>query len=318
MQISLNRSALNWLDTSKINFTVVDDAGEDESEISATIVADSLVNADINTAAAILLTKLQNINTARLLGRQTAAAGSIEEISLNATLELVAATTLQRAALTGDVTSPAGSNVLTYNPLSIVDADINGSAAIAQAKLNLAITNAELSGSAGITFANMQNIATDRLLGRETAASGVIEEISLDATLLLASLQLRRAAITGVISIPAGSNASVFNEIPFTKGGTVLDPDVRNIIVWRAPFACTVTNVRGYRVGGTTASINARKNGTDEHLSSDNVIGTPDVWDDGGAVSNTAYAIGDKLEIMITVVTGSPTQVAVQVDFERP
>lgn len=111
---------------------------------------------------------------------------------------------------------------------------------------------------------------------------------------------------------------TVYQAIEFTKGGTVLDPNVRNIITWRAPFVCTVTNVRGYRVGGTTASINARKNGTDNHLASDNVIATPNVWDDGGAVQNTGYVAGDKLEIMITVVTGSPTEVAVQVDFTRP
>jgi len=49
----------------------------------------------------------------------------------------------------------------------------------------------------------------------------------------------------------------------FTKGGPVLTPSVWNIIVWRAPFACTVTNVRGYRVGGTGATINARRNGAD-------------------------------------------------------
>jgi hypothetical protein len=37
---------------------------------------------------------------------------------------------------------------------------------------------------------------------------------------------------------------------------------------------------------------------------------------DGGAVQNTAYIAGDKLEIMIVTVAGSPTQIAVQIDFE--
>ena len=104
----------------------------------------------------------------------------------------------------------------------------------------------------------------------------------------------------------------------FTKGGTVLDPDVRNIITWRAPFACTVTNVRGYRVGGTGATINARLNGSSTHLSSDLSLTSVDTWQDGGGVQNTAYVAGDKLEIMIVTLAGSPSQIAVQVDFTIP
>ncbi len=104
-----------------------------------------LVNADISATAAIVLTKLQNIATDRLLGRETAASGAIEEISLNATLELVTATTLQRAALTGDITASAGSNTTAIAAGVIVNADINASAGIVTTKLadstNFVLTN---------------------------------------------------------------------------------------------------------------------------------------------------------------------------------
>jgi len=40
-----------------------------------------------------------------------------------------------------------------------------------------------------------------------------------------------------------------------------------------------------------------------------------DEWMDGGAVQNTAYVAGNKLEIMVVTVADSPTQVAIQVDF---
>ena len=104
-----------------------------------------------------------------------------------------------------------------------------------------------------------------------------------------------------------------------SRGGTVLSPTgAINVIVWRAPYPCTVTNVRGYRVGGTGATINARRNGSSNHLSSDLSLSSADTWTDGGSVQNTAYAAGDKLEIMVASVTGSPTQVAIQVDFTRP
>jgi hypothetical protein len=103
-----------------------------------------------------------------------------------------------------------------------------------------------------------------------------------------------------------------------SRGGTVLTPSgAINVIVWRAPYACTLTNVRGYRVGGTGATINARRNNTDNGLASALSLTNADQWMDGGAVQNTAYAAGDELEIMVVSVAGSPTQVAIQVDFTR-
>lgn len=111
---------------------------------------------------------------------------------------------------------------------------------------------------------------------------------------------------------PAGS-------ITFARGGTVKTPTgADNIIVWRAPFACTVTKVWGYRSGGTGATINARKNNTDNLLASALSLTSTETWMDGGAVQNTAFVAGDELEIMIVTVSGSPDEVAVQVDFTVP
>lgn len=107
--------------------------------------------------------------------------------------------------------------------------------------------------------------------------------------------------------------------VPFARGGTVLNPAAAiNVIVWRAPFACTVTAVKGYRVGGTGATVNARKNGSSTHLSSDLSLSSADTWLDGGSVQNTSYSAGDAMEIMIASVAGAPTQVAIQVDFTKP
>lgn len=109
-----------------------------------------------------------------------------------------------------------------------------------------------------------------------------------------------------------------------TRGGTIVNTidyvPVMNVIVWYANVACTVTNVRGYRVGGNnTVAINARRNGSGtKHLATDKTLANADTWYDGGAVQDTAYAVGDKLEIMVTVAAGSPTQIAIQVDFTVP
>jgi hypothetical protein len=107
--------------------------------------------------------------------------------------------------------------------------------------------------------------------------------------------------------------------MPFARGGTVLLPlNASNIIVWRAPFSCTVTAVKGYVSVATGSTINARKNGTLTHLASDLTVSSADTWMDGGAVQNTAYAAGDKLEIMLTGIAGAPSEIAVQVEFTRP
>ena len=104
----------------------------------------------------------------------------------------------------------------------------------------------------------------------------------------------------------------------FTKGAVMLNPTALNIITWQAPVACTVTNVRAYQDVGTGTTFNARKNGVSNHLASDGTITSAGAWIDGGAVQNIAYVIGDKLEVMITGVSGSPNQVAILIDYTQP
>ncbi len=60
-----------------------------------------------------------------------------------------------------------------------------------------------------ITFAKMQNIATDSLIGRDTAGTGDPENILLNATLSMDGAgNLQRAALTGDVTASAGSNAT--------------------------------------------------------------------------------------------------------------
>lgn len=62
---------------------------------------------------------------------------------------------------------------------------------------------------AAVTLAKMANIATDSLIGRDTAGSGDPENITLNATLSMdGSGHLQRAALTGDVSASAGSNAT--------------------------------------------------------------------------------------------------------------
>ena len=108
----------------------------------------------------------------------------------------------------------------------------------------------------------------------------------------------------------------------FSRGGALYKADgianvALNIIAWRAPFACVVEYVKGYRVGGTGATVNTRKNGTLNLLASALSLTSADGWIDGGAVQNKNFAAGDKLEIMIVGTADVVTQLAIQVDFVR-
>lgn len=144
------------------------------------------------------------------------------------------------------------------------------------------------------------------------------------------------APAADVVNTPAGNISSTnvqaaINELDTEKqskqiveshGGTIVNGDgigvAINVIAWIAPYACTVTAVKGYRVGGTGATVNARKNGVGgAHLASHLSLTSADTWMDGGAVQNTSYAAGDKMEIMIVTATGSPTQLGVSVYFTR-
>jgi len=104
----------------------------------------------------------------------------------------------------------------------------------------------------------------------------------------------------------------------FSRGGTVLTPtSAINVVVWRAPFVATVTKVLGYTSGTTGSVVNARRNGL-TLLVSNLTLGSADTWLDGGTVQNTAFSVGDKLEIMLVSVAGSPAEIAVEVQCVRP
>lgn len=70
-----------------------------------------------------------------------------------------------------------------------------------------ALTATVIDGS--ITFAKLQDIATDSLIGRDTAGSGDPETITLGASLSMTGAQvLQRAALTGDVTASANSNTT--------------------------------------------------------------------------------------------------------------
>lgn len=129
------------------------------------------------------------------------------------------------------------------------------------------------------------------------------------------------------ICLDASTAAAVWKETTpatttFARGGSVLTPAAPiNIMVWRANTACTVVALKAYRVDGTGATVNAGKGTiatpTDLVLASDLSIASDEIWTDGGAVQNTSFSVGDPLIIVVASVAGSPSQIAIQVDFTK-
>jgi len=207
----------------------------------------------------------------------------------------------------------ANRNILVSGEGNIVDADLSaGTFANITGVGTIGAGTWEGTDIANAFIANLPALGTLPASPRQLAI--VDSEVDTNANISLSKLE----NATDSQFVRGTGTGCVAEAIEISKGGTFLDPDVRNVIVWRAPFPCTVTNVRAYRVGGTGATINARKNGTLNHLSSALSLTSADTWQDGGAVSNTAYVAGDKLEIMFVTLAGTPTQVAIQVDYTRP
>lgn len=127
--------------------------------------------------------------------------------------------------LTGDVTAGPGS----------------GSQAATIA--NDAVTTAKIL-NANVTLAKIANIATDRLLGRDTAASGVIEELTAGAGL----------AFTGVPGIDLTTAQKTRNiTVDINGGGSVIATGLKGYL--RIPVACTIIDWTILAQDGLTGSI---------------------------------------------------------------
>jgi hypothetical protein len=141
--------------------------------------------------------------------------------------------------------------------------------------------------------------------------------------------------ITGSLGVTSGITASAisassYRGIPFSRGGTFYDAlgiagtasYSQSVVIWRAPFNCTVTNVWGYLVGTApdTASVNARRNRTGQIASGSgaaqsHIVITGSLWQSASSILTSSFSTGDTLEIMLISSSGFPVQIAVQVDF---
>ena len=189
----------------------------------ADIVTANSIGADELADDAVTFDKIQNISTDKLLGRFSSGSGDVEQVSLSSFL------IMSGGFLTLDLGAEGwgfGSLDVNYGGFGLMDSDsgqklivrpdsnltANRTLSIVTGDANRAITlNGDLSypvPTAGIvddavTFAKMQNISTARLLGRTSASSGDVEQISVGSGLLLESGSLVLAGTITVDQITA-------------------------------------------------------------------------------------------------------------------
>lgn len=93
-----------------------------------------------------------------------------------------------------------------------------------------------------------------------------------------------------------------------------------DVLVWMAPFACTVTAIKGYQDTGTGSTVNAFKGSLASPTlfrSASLSIASADAVVDGGAVQNTSVSAGDKIYMRLVAVSGSPNELIIQLNLKR-
>ncbi|MES3037882.1 MAG: hypothetical protein V4736_08250, partial [Bdellovibrionota bacterium] len=221
----------------------------------------------------ISFAKLQNISTAKILGRSTAGSGDAEELSVGSGLSLVGGTLSATAPAVGgsstlnsaQVWVGDGSNVAQARTLT-GDASVSNTgnilvagSAITTGKIaDTAVTTGKVADDA-ISFAKLQNLNSLRLLGRSTAGVGDAEELSIGGGLSIAG------GVLSILSTPATvTNSSALNNGKLWLGdGTNLaqeqtmsgDASITNLgMISIAPNAVTTAKILDSAV--TTNKLN--------------------------------------------------------------
>ncbi|MES3036773.1 MAG: hypothetical protein V4736_02610, partial [Bdellovibrionota bacterium] len=184
---------------------ILDDA------VTTSKILDSNVTTNKVANDAISFAKIQNLNSARILGRSTAGAGDAEELSVGGGLSIAGgilsvistpatvtnSSTLNNGLLwLGDGTNLAQERLMSGDA-SITNLGIISIApnAVTTAKiLDSAVTTAKLNDQS-VTYSKLQNVsASSRLLGRATAGAGSAEEITVGSGLTLSGTTISASA----------------------------------------------------------------------------------------------------------------------------
>ena len=308
------------------------------------LAANAVTNAKLATDAvgttnviddAVTFAKMQNINSGVLVGRSTASAGDMEQITIGTGLTLSGGSLYNSAitsvvgsvlnngriwvgnasnqatevVMSGDVT--IGNTGITYLLDNAVTSTKINAGAVTNAKLATdAVATGNVQGGA-ITFAKMQNVNTNRLLGRSTAGSGYVEELTLATPFSLAA---------GTLGLNIGTGLSLTNGT-LTASGAGFALNSSQILLGNASNVATAVSVTGdVTIGNTgityltdnavtSAKINANAV-TNAKLAND-AVGTTNIIDDAITYAKMQNVTGQRLLGRWTATDGNAEEITI-------
>ena len=123
-------------------------------------------------------------------------------------------------------------------------------------------------------------------------------------------------SVTGQAALLAGKLTTATKDT-LTKGYVYapISAGDSNIVFEVRRSGCTIREIRAIRTGGTSASINAKKNSSD--LLTSNYATTTSMAS-AGTLQNNTLAVGDLVYVTVRGIVGTVTEIFIQFTIEEP
>jgi len=204
----------------------------------------------------ITFAKVQEVSTDRLVGRDTAGTGNLEQISVTGGLEFTDSGSLRTSAFTGDVTKAAGGTALTIAAGAVVTADLADSAVTTAKIADSNVTTAKIAANAvDSTKVNTSSVAVLGTAQQYTRTHNFTATTLTDGATIAWDLSQNQVAV-----VTLGGNRAMGNPTNIVAGAVyilIVKQDGTGGRTLSFPFGSSGAGNTGYRFAGATSSSGA-------------------------------------------------------------